>query len=63
MKIAIPTAQGKLCAHFGHCEQFAIVTAENGQIQGTEFLAPPPHEPGACRAGSTSGASLASSQE
>ena len=47
MKIAIPTAQGKLCAHFGHCEQFAIVTAENGQIQGTEFLAPPPHEPGA----------------
>ena len=47
MKIAIPTAQGKLCAHFGHCEQFAIVTAENGQIEGTEFLAPPGHEPGA----------------
>jgi len=46
MKIAIPTANGKLCPHFGHCETFAIVTVEDGQIQGTEALEPPPHEPG-----------------
>ncbi len=25
MKIAIPTAEGKLCAHFGHCESFTFV--------------------------------------
>ena len=24
MKIAIPTAEGKLCAHFGHCESFTF---------------------------------------
>ena len=24
MKIAIPTANGRLCQHFGHCETFAI---------------------------------------
>ena len=24
MKIAIPVAAGKLSAHFGHCEEFAI---------------------------------------
>ncbi len=47
MKIAIPTAAGRLCAHFGHCEQFTIVTAENGAIKGSEALVPPPHEPGA----------------
>lgn len=25
MKIAIPTEEGKLCAHFGHCESFTFV--------------------------------------
>lgn len=25
MKIVIPTAEGKLCAHFGHCEAFTFV--------------------------------------
>ena len=24
MKIAIPTADGKLCPHFGHCEAFTF---------------------------------------
>lgn len=46
MKIAIPTAQGKLCLHFGHCERFAVVTVENGAIGNSEALEPPPHEPG-----------------
>ncbi len=48
MKIAIPTAQGKLCAHFGHCEKFAFVEAdpETKSVQGLEERVPPPHEPG-----------------
>ena len=47
MKFAIPLAQGVLCAHFGHSEQFAIVETEDGQIKGKELHTPPPHEPGA----------------
>ena len=48
MKIAIPTAGGQLCMHFGHCEQFAFVTVdpESKTIVGIEMLTPPPHEPG-----------------
>ncbi len=46
MKIAIPTAEGKLAMHFGHCEKFAIVTVEEGKIASKEELTPPPHEPG-----------------
>jgi Mrp family chromosome partitioning ATPase/predicted Fe-Mo cluster-binding NifX family protein len=48
MKIAIPLAQGQLCLHFGHCEQFAIidVNEETGEIANREDLTPPPHEPG-----------------
>lgn len=34
MKIAIPTLEGKLCAHFGHCEifSFAEVNPETKEI-------------------------------
>ena len=34
MKIAIPTAEGKLCAHFGHCEifTFAEINPETKEI-------------------------------
>lgn len=46
MKFAIPLAEGKLTAHFGHCQEFAIVEAENGAITAKEILVPPPHEPG-----------------
>ncbi len=48
MKFAIPTAQGKLCMHFGHCEQFTIVEANEADqtIISQEQLTPPPHEPG-----------------
>ena len=48
MKIAIPTAEGKLCLHFGHCEKFAIVEVdvESKTITSTSFLTPPMHEPG-----------------
>ncbi len=46
MRIAIPTAQGTLCPHFGHCERFAIVEVEGKEIVKTEYQTPPPHEPG-----------------
>jgi predicted Fe-Mo cluster-binding NifX family protein len=47
MKIAIPLAGGKLTAHFGHCQDFAIIDVdENNQITNKESLVPPQHEPG-----------------
>ena len=48
MRIAIPMAQGKLCMHFGHCEQFALVDVDEAKktILSTNYLTPPPHEPG-----------------
>lgn len=45
-KIAIPLENGILCAHFGHCRQFAIFEAEHGNIKNESFVTPPPHEPG-----------------
>ena len=47
MKFAVPIAEGKLTAHFGHCREFALVDVENNQIKNKETLEPPPHEPGA----------------
>jgi len=46
MKFAIPLAEGKLTAHFGHCQEFSLVVVENNQIKSKETLVPPPHEPG-----------------
>ena len=48
MKIAIPVADGRLSAHFGHCDQFAIFESDQ---QGKEVVSKsmhdaPPHEPG-----------------
>src|SRR5574344_1988750 len=42
MKIAIPTANGKLCAHFGHCESFtfADVNPETKEILNIEEKVP-----------------------
>ena len=47
VKIAVPVAGGQLCQHFGHCQEFAVITVENGTIRRSELLEPPPHEPGA----------------
>ena len=37
-----------LCSHFGHCEEFTIVTvdADGSTITGTQTLSAPAHEPG-----------------
>lgn len=48
MKIALPVAQKKVCLHFGHCEEFAVVNVDSEKkcILGTEFIPSPPHQPG-----------------
>ena len=47
MKFAVPTYEGKLCAHFGHCEAFALIDAnKDGTIVNETYVTPPPHEPG-----------------
>ncbi len=48
MKIAIPLADGKLCMHFGHCEQFALLAVDEKakKIADKQLVTPPPHEPG-----------------
>jgi len=45
-KVAIPLAEGRLCNHFGHCEQFAVIQVHEGLINGKKLHTPPPHEPG-----------------
>ncbi len=44
--IAIPLENGRLCSHFGHCQQFAIIDVENNVITNENLVTPPPHEPG-----------------
>jgi ATP-binding protein involved in chromosome partitioning len=48
MRIAIPLADGKLTAHFGHCASFALIDADctEKKILGREDIDAPPHEPG-----------------
>ena len=44
---AIPTENGLLCAHFGHCEEFTLVEAgDGGEPAVKEVCDAPPHEPG-----------------
>jgi len=48
MRIAIPVVGGKLAAHFGHCEEFALfdVDREQETVTAVDRLESPPHEPG-----------------
>jgi len=47
MKVAVPTANGSLAMHFGHCDQFAIIEVDDeGNILSREDKTPPLHEPG-----------------
>ncbi|MBW1800405.1 MAG: P-loop NTPase, partial [Deltaproteobacteria bacterium] len=42
-KFAVPVVEGKLCAHFGHCEHFALIQTEDGKIKDTSMQVPPAH--------------------
>ncbi|NQU20527.1 MAG: ATPase [Candidatus Nealsonbacteria bacterium] len=46
--IAIPVVGGRLCMHFGHCEQFVLLDVDTAgkEILNSRNIDPPPHEPG-----------------
>lgn len=46
MKIAIPVANKKLCAHFGHCQEFIIYEVNNNKVLSKTSIDPPAHAPG-----------------
>jgi len=48
VRYAVPTSNGRLSAHFGHCEHFAIfdVDETNGKVLSKKLLVAPPHQPG-----------------
>lgn len=48
MKFAVPTNDGNLCLHFGHCEVFTFIEVdeETKEIISKVEVTPPPHEPG-----------------
>jgi ATP-binding protein involved in chromosome partitioning len=43
---AVPTADGKICTHFGHCQSFSVVETEDGVITSEYAADPPEHQPG-----------------
>jgi ATP-binding protein involved in chromosome partitioning len=46
-RFAVPTNDKKLCAHFGHCEAFALFDVDTeGKVGSETYVVPPPHEPG-----------------
>ena len=48
MRFAIPLAEGKLTAHFGHCASFALIDVDEDKktILNREDVDAPPHQPG-----------------
>lgn len=46
MKIAIPSDQGQVAAHFGHCASFEIYEIEANRIVEEQSLPNPGHQPG-----------------
>ncbi|MCD4691145.1 ATPase [bacterium] len=48
LRIAVPTSDGKLVAHLGHCREFMLfdVDPEACTIEGSSLEVPPAHEPG-----------------
>ena len=43
---AVPTENGKLCAHFGRCESLAILEVVDNEITKESYVDPPVHQPG-----------------
>jgi len=48
MRIAIPVVDGRLAAHFGHCDEFALfdVDEQNATVTAVDRVDSPPHQPG-----------------
>lgn len=45
-KIAIPTENGVLSTHFGHCKNFTLIEVQENAITNKTVVEAPPHEPG-----------------
>ncbi len=45
-KIAVPTEEGKVAAHFGRCPQYIILHAGGTQIEEKKVIENPGHRPG-----------------
>lgn len=45
-KIAVPTENGILNAHFGHTKEMMFFDTEGKEITNVSISVPPPHEPG-----------------
>lgn len=41
MKIVLPTRDGNIDNHFGHCEYYTVATIENNKVLSTERLESP----------------------
>lgn len=41
MKIAVPSKDGLVDNHFGHCDHFTVYTVMDGRISNTEIVASP----------------------
>ena len=41
MKIALPTRDGKIDDHFGHCDHFTVATVTNGVVEAKERVESP----------------------
>lgn len=41
MKIAVPTREGRVDDHFGHCDHYTIFTIEEGSVVDTQTLPSP----------------------
>lgn len=53
--IAIPSTnpgglEATLGAHFGHCDLYTLVTAENGEVSEVKVIPNVPHQQGGCMA-------------
>ena len=48
MRYAVPVTDGKVSAHFGHCQYFALIDADEakGIILNQEIVPSPGHQPG-----------------
>ena len=48
MRYALPISDGKVSAHFGHCEHFALIDVDEAtrKIVNKELVIPPDHQPG-----------------
>ena len=53
MVIAVPTIgegglESERSGHFGHCDCFTVIHAQDGEISQVRIVANPPHEEGGC---------------